>query len=293
MTDVNEQLRTTKLQAIETWAQQNPAVRALLLTSSLVNPLAQVDSFSDLDIELVFDNNEPYLESDTWLSVFGDPIAMIEEGEACFSGKHGMKMVLYRDGIKVDFKLYSAANFLKEVAAPELPEDWDIGYRILLDKDGLTSAMKPPTHQVSIIKKPSADAFKHLLNDFWWDTTYVAKCLARDEIFYAKFMSENNLRTAYLVPLLEWYIASQHHWNITTNKHGRLFKQYLSEEDWEKLELTFSGSVLVDNWKALFAMMDIVHEIGKELAARLNYAYPDKLEEDIRGYILGVSGFKR
>ncbi len=293
MTDVNEQLRTTKLQAIETWAQQNPEVRALLLTSSLVNPLAPVDSFSDLDIELIFDNNEPYLESDTWLSVFGDPIAMIEEGEACFSGKHGMKMVLYRDGIKVDFKLYSAANFVKEVAAPELPEDWDIGYRILLDKDGLTTAMKPPTHQVSIIKKPSADAFKQLLNDFWWDTTYVAKCLARDEIFYAKFMSENNLRTAYLVPLLEWYIASQHHWNITTNKHGRLFKQYLSEEEWEKLELTFSGSALIDNWKALFAMMDIVHEIGKELAARLNYAYPDKLEEDIRGYILGVSEFKR
>lgn len=293
MTDVNEQLRTTKLQAIETWAQQNPEVRALLLTSSLVNPLAPVDSFSDLDIELVFDNNEPYLESDTWLSVFGDPIAMIEEGEACFSGKHGMKMVLYRDGIKVDFKLYSAVNFVKEVAAPELPEDWDIGYRILLDKDGLTTAMKPPTHQVSIIKKPSTDAFKQLLNDFWWDTTYVAKCLARDEIFYAKFMSENNLRTAYLLPLVEWYIASQHHWNITTNKHGRLFKQYLSEEDWEKLELTFSGSVLVDNWKALFAMMDIVHEIGKELAARLNYAYPDKLEEDIRGYILGVSEFKR
>lgn len=292
MTDVNEQLRTTKLQAIETWAQQNPEVRALLLTSSLVNPLAPVDSFSDLDIELIFDNNEPYLESDTWLSVFGDPIAMIEEGEACFSGKHGMKMVLYRDGIKVDFKLYSAANFVKEVAAPELPEDWDIGYRILLDKDGLTTAMKPPTHQVSIIKKPSADAFKQLLNDFWWDTTYVAKCLARDEIFYAKFMSENNLRTAYLVPLLEWYIASQHHWNITTNKHGRLFKQYLSEEEWEKLELTFSGSALIDNWKALFAMMDIVHEIGKELAARLNYAYPDKLEEDIRGYILGVSEFK-
>ena len=99
--------------------------------------------------------------------------------------------------------------------------------------------MKPPTHQVSIIKKPSADAFKQLLNDFWWDTTYVAKCLARDVIFYAKFMYENNLRTGYLLPLVEWYIASQHHGNITTNKHGRLFKQYLSEEDWENWNLPF------------------------------------------------------
>ncbi len=85
--------------------------------------------------------------------------------------------------------------------------------------------MLKPTYQISIIKKPSEKEFQNLINDFWWDTTYVAKCLVRDEIFYAKFMSETVIRTEYLIPLIEWHIASEHNWNITTNKYGRLFKK--------------------------------------------------------------------
>ena len=64
----------------------------------------------------------------------------------------------------------------------------------------------------------------------------------RYEIFYAKFMSETVIRTEYLIPLIEWHIASEHNWNITTNKYGRLFKKYLKQEMWAKTEQTFSGS---------------------------------------------------
>src|SRR5690606_11293152 len=124
--------------------------------------------------------------------------------------------------------------------------------------------LKKPTYQVSLIKKPTPQHFHQVLNDFWWDTTYVAKCLARGDIFYAKFMSENS-RTDYLVPLIEWYIASEHSWNVTTNKHGRLFEKYLSNPMWEKVLLTFSGSDVAENWKSLFAMVDLVAEIGGEL----------------------------
>ncbi|MNL38158.1 Aminoglycoside 6-adenylyltransferase [compost metagenome] len=156
---------------------------------------------------------------------------------------------------------------------------------MLIDKDGITKNMKEATHQVSIIKKPSEQKLKQLLNDFWWDTTYVAKCLARDEIFYAKFMSESNIRTDYIIPLIEWYIANQHGWNITTNKYGRLFKKHLTSEIWEKIERTFSGKNINENWNALFAMADLVSEIGTDLSKKLGYEYPFKLETDIRKYL--------
>lgn len=279
------QIRTEKLQQIIDWAQNNPDIRALLLTSSLVNPLAPVDELSDLDIELVFDDNSRYIANKIWLNHFGIPIAMIEEDEHYFDGKHAMKMVLYADHTKVDFKLYSKPNFLKEVNQNQLCEDWDIGYKVLLDKEGITAAIKKPSYRVSIIKKPTAQKFNQLLNDFWWDCTYVAKCLVRKDIFYAKFMSEDNIRTNYLVPLIEWYIASQHDWNITTNKHGRLFKKYLPERTWEKIIQTFSAADINENWTALFAMADLVAEIGRELADKLTYPYPVKLEQDIRTYL--------
>lgn len=277
--------REEKLRSIINWSENNKDVKVVLLTSSLVNPLAPVDEFSDLDIELIFENNTQYISENNWMHHFGNPIAMIEEDETSFDGRHAMKMILYDDHVKVDFKLYSKDKFLKEVRLKELPEDWDIGYKVLIDKEEITTEMQKPSFQVSIIKKPSEEEFKRILNDFWWDTTYVAKCLARDEIFYAKFMLETNIRTEYLIPLIEWYIASEHNWNITTNKYGRLFKKYLNHEIWLKTEQTFSGSNIKDNWKALLAMADLVSEIGIELSEKLDHEYPFKLEKDIRKYL--------
>ncbi|WP_185288902.1 AadS family aminoglycoside 6-adenylyltransferase [Chryseobacterium lactis] len=279
-------VREEKLKQIIHWAENNPDIRAVLLTSSLVNPYAPVDDFSDLDVELVFDKREAYEVNNDWLNLFGDPISMIEEDDRVFDGVHAMKMVLYKDHVKVDFKLYQTSEFITEIKKEKLPDDWDVGYKILLDKDGLTRDLKPPTYQSVMIHQPSEKKFKQLLNDFWWDTTYVAKCLKRGDIFYAKFMSENILRTDYLVPLIEWYIAADHDWNtITTNKHGRLFQKYLSDDLWNRIEVTFSGCDIDENWIAVLAYADLVHELGTALAEKLNFEYPHTLEKDIRNYL--------
>jgi len=279
-------VREEKLKQIISWAESNPDIRAVLLTSSLVNPYAPVDDFSDLDVELVFENLKEYEADKKWIYLFGEPISMVEEDETCFDGKHAMKMVLYADHVKVDFKLYQKSEFRKEAQEECLPEDWDVGYKVLVDKDQLTIDLKPPTYQSIMIHKPTEQGFRQLLNDFWWDTTYVAKCLKRGDLFYAKFMSENVIRTDYLVPLIEWYIASSHEGkNITTNKHGRLFRKYLSAELWRRVEATFSGSNINDNWRALYAAADLVHDLGTALAQKLDFEYPQKHEDDIRKYL--------
>lgn len=56
-------VRDEKLKAIIDWSKNNRDIRAVLLTSSLVNPLAPVDDFSDLDIEFVFEDNTNYVDS--------------------------------------------------------------------------------------------------------------------------------------------------------------------------------------------------------------------------------------
>lgn len=278
--------REDKLERIISWVENNSDIRAVLLTSSLVNPHAPVDDFSDLDIELVFENMQEYQANNQWIDLFGTPISMIEEDVSYFDGKHAMKMVLYADHVKVDFKLYQKSEFIKEVHEEALPEDWDVGYKVLIDKDDLTKDIKRPTYQSIMIHQPSEKRFRQLINDFWWDTTYVAKCLKRDDLFYAKFMSEDVIRTDYLVPLIEWYIASTYNWkDITTNKHGRLFKKYLPEELWKQIEATFSGSNINDNWSALYSAADLVHELGTILSDRLSFEYPQKLENDIRKYL--------
>lgn len=281
--------REEKLERIIYWAENNPDVRAVLLTSSLVNPYAPVDDFSDLDVELIFKSRDAYENNNEWIKLFGLPISMIEEDDTLFDGKYAMKMVLYKDHIKVDFKLYQISEFYKEIQQEMLPDDWDLGYKILVDKDELTKDLKTPTYQSIMIHQPAEKEFKQLLNDFWWDVTYVAKCLKRGDIFYAKFMSENILRTDYLVPLIEWHIASSYNWNnITTNKHGRLFKKYLPPELWSRVEATFSGSDIEENWTALFTFSDLVHDLGTALAEKLSFEYPFQHETNIRNYLTEI-----
>jgi aminoglycoside 6-adenylyltransferase len=70
-----------------------------------------------------------------------------------------------------------------------------------------------------------------------------------------------------------------------SNKDIRLFKKHLTSEIWEKVERTFSGKNQNENWDALFAMADLVSEIGTDLSEKLGYEYPVKLERDIRQYL--------
>lgn len=288
-----ENKREIQLMEIVDWAASSEAIRAVLLTSSLVNPYAPVDPFSDLDIEFVVSDIQHFLSDDTWVENFGKKIAMIVENEDAFEGRHAMRMVFYEDYTKVDFKIYSVEKFLEDVAADELQEDWDVGYVVLLDKDGLTKNMKPPTYEAVMIHKPTEQEFATLFNDFWWDMTYVAKCLWRGDLFYAKFMSEDNMRTQYFTTIIEWHIGLEHDWKVSTNKKGRLFKKYLPPVLWKKIEATFSGSDIEDNWRALFAYADIGSELGIEMAKKLGYPYPIELEQNIRTYLEHVRAMKK
>ncbi len=285
--------REEKLNGIIRWAETNPDIRAVLLTSSLANPYAPTDDLSDLDIELILTDRNRYEIENDWIRIFGEPVCIIEESDDVFDGIHAMKMVLYADHVKVDFKLYGIQEFNQEIRSEFLPEDWDIGYKVLVDKDGITGFMKVPSYQSIMITKPDEEEFYRLIKDFWWDTAYVAKCLNRGDIFYAKYMSENIIRTEYLIPLIEWYIASGHQWNnITTNKHGRLFKKYLSNNLWQKVENTFSGHGTEENWNALWAMTDLVHTLGTSLSEHLGYTYPSEIEKGMMKQLHYIQNLK-
>ncbi|MBV2227287.1 MAG: aminoglycoside 6-adenylyltransferase [Sphingobacterium mizutaii] len=265
--------RVEKLAAIKAWTRSNEDIRAALLTSSLVNPLAPVDDFSDLDIELVFLNPTPYLESKDWIDLFGDPLNVYEEGIEAFDGKHAMKMVQYWDGVKVDFKIYSVEQFKAEVLADELPEDWDIGYEILIDKKGLCKGLQHPTYEVSIIKEPTEEEFQKIVADFFWDVTYLPKCLVRGDLFYLKFMVEKIIRVEYFIPMIEWYIGSRNQWDVTTNKYGRLFKKYLNTAEWEELGATFAGADMEENWIACGKLIDIFDRMAQAVSKVQGYFY--------------------
>jgi aminoglycoside 6-adenylyltransferase len=189
------------------WAETRDEIRAVLLTSTRAVPGARVDALSDYDVILVVQSLQPFVEDRTWIDDFGDVLVVYWDpiySDRMFGIDTIANVTQYANGLKIDFTLQPVSLFEKIVAAPALPAELDAGYRILLDKDQLTESMLPPTSTAYIPKLPSRETYLTLINDFFSEAPYVAKCLWRDELLPAKWCLDYDMKHTYLRQLLEW-----------------------------------------------------------------------------------------
>ena len=268
------------------WGESNSQIRALILFGSRANPNAFIDLFSDYDVFVVVEDAIEFGRADSWRKKFGNIIASYEEKPVL--DENGCvfaypKLTLYEDGVRIDFCICNVKGFKEE------PKDYlDIGYKVLIDKDNLTSNLIEPTHSHFNISKPSEEDYHNQIQEFWWDIVYVAKSLWRDELYFSKFMSENIIRFNYMQKMIEWYIASKHNWQINTNKKGRWFKRYIDSETWSEIEETYAGADLDENWDALFNMAQLFRKISIAVGKNLGFEYLYDLDERVSSYLIKI-----
>lgn len=286
----------TVIQRLRQWAEQHDEIRALLITSTRAIPNAAVDLLSDYDMILVVRDIRPFHAERSWLHAFGevlvtywDPIQRDPAyDEECFGN-----VILYQDGLHIDFTLWPVALLQHIVAAPALPAELDAGYRILLDKDGLTTGMAPPTHQSYIPTPPTAETFQRWVEEFFSDVPYVAKCLWRDELLPVKWVLDYDMKHIYLLPMLEWRLEIEHGWAMKTGVLGRGLKKRLPPHLWRQLENSYAGAGIEENWEALFNTIALFRQAAQEVAAHFGYAYPHDLDQGVVAYIQQIRRLAR
>lgn len=273
-----EIMDNSKYIALIKWCETNDNIRTVILTSSRANPNSSTDILSDYDIELYVNEILPFSTNDDWLKLFG-PIMFRWplKPESTWSANWLTRLIQFRDGTRIDFQITEQK--------PEYHSNFDAGYKVVIDKDNNTVNIKKADYKNLFIKKPTQLEFQKKVNAFFWDILYVAKSLWRDELFYAKYMFDNVIRFNFLQIIVEWYIGLNHNWEISTNKCGRYFKQYLEPEIWKQIEETFTGAQISENWKALYKMIEIFSLLAKNISKRLNFDYPDELEKNVIDYI--------
>ena len=161
------------------------------------------------------------------------------------------------------------------------PDNYDNGYKILIDKDKMTTDLAKPTYSEFIINKPSEQEYAVLVNEFWWDAYYVPKYLWRGQLPFAKYMLDYVLRYSFLHKIINWYIGMQYDWLVETGTMGKKFKHYLDTETWKTLEQTYAGADIEENWKAFFNTADFFRKIAKIVGKKLNYEYPDQVDKEV------------
>jgi len=275
------------------WAEQQGSVRAMLLTSTHANPNAQVDAFSDYDIVLVVSDIHPFVADRSWLQDFG-PLLVVYWDPIHPAPDYGIEQVAnvtqYADGLKIDFTLWPVELLQQIAVAPVLPPDLDVGYTILVDKDHLTDGMKPPTYTAYLPTPPTDATYQKVVQDFFSDAPYVAKCLRRDELMPAKWCLDYDMKHNFLRQMLEWRMECDHDWSVPTGALGKGLKKRLPPEIWSQLERTYVGASIADNWEALFRTIALFRQVAIAVADHLGYAYPYDLDERVMTYVQHMQG---
>jgi aminoglycoside 6-adenylyltransferase len=249
-------------------------------------PGATVDRFSDYDMVVAVEDIAPYFADRGWLEDFGRVLVLYRDPIHQVHGLDGFACITqYEDGLKIDFTLWTAGILERIAAAPSLPESLDVGYAVLLDKDGLARGLPPPTHRAHIPARPTQAEYLTLVEELFHEATYVAKHLRRDDLLPAKYCLDHVMKQGNLRRMLEWRIEVDAGWDLKPGAYGKGLKRRLDPARWAELERTYAGASLEDNWESLFRTIDLFRKVAVEVGRELGYPYPHDLDRRVAAYL--------
>ena len=266
------------------FAKHDDRIRAVLLNGSRANPNTPSDNLQDFDVAFIVNNLESFLTYHNWVHFLGDKIITQLPNEMTF-GKNNDKeeplsfayLMLFKDESRIDLTLLSKQNLKPDFKLDSLTMVW-------LDKDNLFSHVSSPSDKDYHICKPTEKEFLDTCNEFWWVSTYIAKGLLRTEITYAKEMSEIIVRPV-LMKIIEWKIGVENSFSVSFGKAGRFIRNYVTDDFYEKILQTYSGSDIEENWKSLFIMTDVFKQASNEIAQQLGFQIAKKEQDDTLEYL--------
>lgn len=276
------------LKRLIAWAETRPAVRAMILTSSRARDDETVDELSDYDVIVAVTDTDEFLRNDAYVSAYGRPLARWGDEDELLGLRTTFRGVVYDDGVKIDFTIWSEELLRRVVEQNELPEDLDVGYRVLVDKDGHATAWKSPTYRAHIPRQPTEEEYRALVEEFWWSSTYVAKSLRRDDLLMARFALDIDMKLGPLRRFLEWRIEIDHDWSLRPGTLGRNFARTLPPDLWSELRRTYVGPELAENWDALFRTAALFRGVAAEVGDALGYEYPQEVDDGITAQLKAV-----
>ena len=208
------------------------------------------------------------------VTAYGEPMAGWGDESEVLGLPTRFRGVVYSDGVRVDYTFWPEELLGRVAAAPDLPDDLDVGYRVLLDKDGRTEGWKQPTHRAHIPARPTQEELDALVHEFWWATTYVAKALHRGELFFAKYVFEHDVKGVALRRMLEWRVEVDRDWSLRPGAYGRRLERLVPDRVWEELAQTYVGVEPEAGWDALFRTAALFRGVAQDVAGALGLTYP-------------------
>ncbi|MDR2022936.1 MAG: aminoglycoside 6-adenylyltransferase [Hungatella sp.] len=268
-------------------AQADERIRAAYMNGSRANPLIEKDIYQDYDIVFVVTETLSFLSDKSWVNVFGE-IAVMQEadsndfgwGSCCDITKSYGWLILFKDGNRIDLRILTEETSTEHYFSDSLTVP-------LLDKDHILPQIPQSSDTGYWIKTPTKQMYDGCCNEFWWCLNNVAKGIKRDQIPYAMRMYTEIIHVQ-LDKMIEWYIAMNHDFSVSTGIWGKYYKKYLPQELYEKYLKTYSDGNPENLWNAVFTACDLFRFLAQKVSCHLGYSYCKQDDENMVEYISNV-----
>jgi aminoglycoside 6-adenylyltransferase len=283
-TDVVPKLSPTEeewdafLHRLTRWAEGRQDIHGLAIMGSRARTDRQADAWSDLDVFLIVDAAEPFVDDTAWLDEIASWWTSLDH-DAPIAGLR-VRQTIFEHAIDVDF-VPMPTGMWREVLADDAVKDLVAkGFRPVLDKAGVFAAVPGPEDAPPV---PELDAarFTWVVSDFLFQIVWATKHLRRGELWLAKSDVDGYMKEG-LLKMIEWLAAAEG-WGMATwagsRSGGRLLETWVPEEILQRLPATFARYDAADIGRALLEMTTLFRDLATRLGRHHGFDYPDESHE--------------
>lgn len=262
------------------WAKTRPDIRAIHLVGSAARTDHPADQYSDRDILLFVTDPDSHVYLD-WVQNYAPTWAVIHEEHA----PTRLWIIFFKGDHKVHWSVNAVADLQSIVDKQELWTDHERGYKILIDKDGLSAQMPAPTIRLPY-DPPSEEQFIKLVEKYCFGLAYVGSHLKRRNLWTVKQLS--SVQQRFFLQMLEWHTHATHDGYIDTWNRGQFMQEWVSVDIWQELHSIFAHFDAEDSWRALFAGMTLFRRLAEETAAKSGFSFPTQMVDEVTAYVEGL-----
>jgi aminoglycoside 6-adenylyltransferase len=262
------------------WAEQDSNVRAVAVLGSQIRTDRPADAWADMDLLLLVADPGVIRDSDDWLARIGRVwVALRHPGPL---RDLPVRQVMFEGALDFDIIAAPAGRFADVLANPDARQALGEGLRPVLDKDGELAAtpipLLPPTDW-----RPDADTFSFVVNDFLYQTVFVAKRLHRGELWRVKDDVDGYMKGD-LLRMIEWHARARRS-EVQVWPEARYLERWADPRVLEALPVAFAAYERSSVARALLAMMDLFGWVGRETAEALGLSYPTASHQAVTTWV--------
>ncbi len=264
------------IKTIKGWAEDREDIRALILIGSHAQK-GETDHLSDIDLCFFVTDTALFKESTAWLDDIAPTWLSFTEQE----GGNIIIEALHEDGFLVEYIFFPISAL--EHMQKKLPTHFDLGFKVLLDKDKRTKGLPKASGGYSPPEPPTPEDFHQTIHRFWFNAHQVAKYIWRGELWRAKHYDWQ--LKGQLLRMMGWHAAQIGKQTAFTTYQGKALKKWIDPQTYTALMAAFGRFYPADSWRALDETVKLFTRLAKETAQTLDMAYPQELEDHLNAFI--------